>query len=340
MTSEESKPKESAPVETPPVEEESVLNRHRPKLNLANERKPKAKLPEKTIVDIEAVAEPPKKDQIQEIKEKTFKIASEIYEKVSNELSSKLKTGTSLKESGRIILSNSKMVVFALAVTLVMIFISIFIYHYISSGFDSLLSGFYSKSPALDGVFDYIYYLLWAIAKLMFHAVVISISFLIPFIIAYIVTSPLNSILSIMANDSFNGKPVEGIDFLFEDAVEDIKNSLQIAGLSAGLVLVAFFLNLIPIIGQAAAFIIFIAIFSMLINDFSLQKKNLDLKMRILWMRNHPFHCLRTGTIPAILAMIPLLNNVMLAFLFPVLIIHAVFNFEQTEKNGKDQNAN
>ncbi|HNW83456.1 MAG TPA: EI24 domain-containing protein [bacterium] len=340
MTSEESKSKGSAPVETPPVEEESILNRPRPKLNLANEKKAKPKLPEKTILEQEAAAEPPKKEKLEEIKEKTAKIASEIYGKVSDGLSSKLKTGTSLKESGKIIIANSRILVFALAVTLIMIFVSMFLYHYFSSGFNSLLSGFYSNSPALDGPFDYIYYLFWAVTKVFFHAIVIAASFLIPFILSYIITSPLNSIISIMAKDLSDGKPVEGADFSFEDAFEDIINSLQVAGLSAGLILIAFFLNLIPVIGQIAAFAIFIAVFSMLINDFSLQNSNLDPKMKILWMRDHPFHCLRTGTLPAILAMLPLLNNVILALVFPVLIIHAVLNFEQIKKIGKNHNEN
>ena len=341
MTSEELKSKEQTPVETAPAEEESILNRPRPKLNMAGQKNPQKKLPEKTAVEEKKAVqeEPPKKPKSEIIMEKALEIGNNILETGKKLLSEKTKTGYSLKECGKLILSNSRIMTISLAMILITLFISIFLYHYIYSGFSSLLVSFYSKPPALEGLFDYLYYPFWALTKLAFHAVMVSISFLIPFILACLITSPVQSMIRYMTDDVFNGKSIDNTDFSFEDAIEDIKETLPLAGIAAGLAFAAFFLNLIAVIGQIFAFIIIIAAFTLIVNEMSFRKYGFDPKKKLIWMKDHAFHCLRTGSLPAILSSLPLINNVVIAFLMPLFIVHAALNFEQTVKEGKDDHA-
>lgn len=341
MTNEELKSKEQIPVETPPAEEESILNRPRPKLNMAGQKNPQKKLPEKTVIEEKKVTaeEPPKKPQSEIIMEKALDIWNMIMELLKKVFAERLKTGYGLKDAGKMIISNSRMMTISLVLILITIFISIFLYHYIYSGFSTLLVSFYSKPPALDGLLDYLYYPLWGLTKLAFHAVIISISFFIPFILAYILTSPVQSMIRYMTDDMFLGKTVENTDFSFEDAIEDIKQTLPSAGIALGALFAAFFLNLIAVIGQVSAFVIIIAISALLVNEMSFRKYGFDPKKKLLWMKDHSFHCLRTGSLPSFLSALPLINNVIIAFLMPLFIVHAALNFEQTVKEGKDNHA-
>lgn len=340
MTNEESNLKEQTPVEKAPAEEESILNRRRPKLNLAGEKKTHQKLPEKPVVEEKIAEEPPKKQQLEAIIQQASEIGNKIFETGRSLFFERLKTGYGLKEAGKMIISNGRMMTISLFLILITLFISIFFYHYIYSGFNTLLSGFYSKPPALDGLFDYLFYPLWLLTKLSFQAVIISISFFIPFIFAYIITSPIQSMIRYMGDDMYNGKTVENTDFSFEDAIDDIKESLQCAGIVTGLLFIAFFLNLIAVIGQISAFFIIITASALMINDISFRKYGYDPKKKLLWMKDHSFHCLRTGFLMAFLSILPLMNNVVIAFLMPLFIIHAALNFENIFKKEKEEHVN
>lgn len=339
---EESKSAEN--IEITDAEEESVLNRPRPKLSIAKEKNQRPETPqpkpqtqketEKEKVEItkqEQVAE-----KVDIVKEKVLKAVDITKKKIDQTLVG----GTSLKTAAKAIFSNGKLTVASLTVVLAMVLITIFSYHFVSSWIDSLTAPFFDKDPITEGFFDYIYYFGWLLTRLVFKGIAALIVFYISFIFSYTLTSPLYSFISILAEDIYFGRPDDDSDFSFETIVEDILQALKISGTVLLCTIFVFFINFVPVIGQITAIAFYIVINALMLVDFPASRRNWDLKTKTLWIRENIVTTLRIGSVPTLISMIPLANNIILAFLFPLFVVHSTINFSQIEKNktaGQDK---
>ena len=332
-------------------EEESIINRPRPKLKMAkmknsppkqpsepqqpqvekNESKMVMREPKKAIKETKKEFGP----ESDEPKRTVGDIASEKAEQIKKIVTKDVQNGASLFKSIKYLFSNGKLVVASLAAVLFMILLSILMYHQISSWFSSLTVAFFNKPPALDAFLDYIYYAGWWIVKVLFKAIVIIVSFYVSFVISYTVCSPLYSFISIIAEDIHFGKPDDNADFNFEGVVEDVFQAMKIAGITVLLSVGAFFINFIPVIGQILAIAIYIWANSLMLIDFPASRRRWEMKKKLLWTKENPIASLRIGTLPTLLSMLPFINIILLAFLFPLLVVHSTLNFVAYE-NRRD----
>jgi len=51
------------------------------------------------------------------------------------------------------------------------------------------------------------------------------------------------------------------------------------------------------------------------------------MKRKLLWTKANLVASLRIGTLPTLLSMIPFINIILLAFIFPLLVVHSTLNF-------------
>lgn len=337
MTDEKSDSKKS------PEEEESIFNRKRPKLTMAKMKSPPKKEPPQPEPEPEKKEQPKKKifmkkqsEEDVEEKKKVAEIASEQAEKIKKIVSTDVKKGASILKSAKYLFSNGKLIVASLAAILFMILLSILMYHQISSWFTSLTVSFFNKPPVLDAFVDYFIYAGWWIAKVLFKAIVVIVSFYVSFVISYTVCSPLYSFISIIAEDIHFGKPDADADFTFEGIVEDVFQAMKIAGVTVILSVVAFLINFIPLVGQILAIAVYIWANSLMLIDFPASRRRWPLKRKLLWTKDNVIASVRIGGLPTFLSMIPFVNIIFLAFIFPLLVVHSTLNFVAYE-NKKEK---
>lgn len=323
----ESKSKE-IPENSDETQEESIFNRPRQKLSIAKERNQKSETPPPPKPEMTLKEEEKKPDNVEIVKEKV----SKAVEATRKKLDETLQGGTSLKTAAKAIFQSSKLTVASLSVVLAMIVITIFSYHIISSWISSLTSPFFAKEPLTESFFDYLFYAGWVMTKLVFKGIAAIIVFYVSFIFAYTVTSPLYSFISILAEDIYFGKPEDAPDFSFDVILEDVLQALKIAGMALVITVFAFFVNFVPVIGQITAIAFYIVLNSMMLIDFPSSRRGWDLQTKTLWIRKNLITTLRVGSLPTLISMIPLANNILLAFMFPLFVVHATMNFAAIEK--------
>jgi CysZ protein len=291
--------------------------------------------PKKAFKESKKESEP--ESELDEPKRTVGDIASQKAEQIKNMVIKDAEKGASLFKSVKYLFSNGKLVVASLAAVLFMILLSILMYHQISSWFNSLTVAFFDKPPALDAILDYIYYAGWWIVKILFKAIVIIVSFYVSFVISYTVCSPLYSFISIIAEDIHFGKPDDNADFNFEGVVEDVFQAMKIAGITILLSVGAFFINFIPVVGQIMAITIYIWANSLMLIDFPASRRRWAMKRKLLWTKDNPIASLRIGALPTLLSMLPFINIILLAFLFPLLVVHSTLNFVAYENRRKNK---
>ena len=322
----------------PAEEEESIINRKRPKLTMAKMKNPPVQKPPEPQPEPEKKEEPKKKSffkkatdeseaESEEPKKNVADVASQQAEKIKKMVSEDVEKGAGIVKSIKYLFSNGKLVVASLAAVLFMILLSILMYHQISSWFDSLTVSFFNKPPSLEGVLDFIYYSGWWVVKVLFKAIVIIVSFYVSFVVAYTVCSPLYSFISIIAEDIHFGRPDDDADFSFEGVVEDIFQAMKIAGITALLSVSAFLINFIPVIGQILAISVYVWANSLMLIDFPASRRRWPMKRKLLWTKENPIASIRIGALPTLLSMIPFVNIIFLAFLFPLMVVHSTLNF-------------
>jgi len=321
------------------VKEESIINRPRPKLKMAGMKSPPKKKPIEPQKPEEKKGKSDlgmeKPEESKEPKKTVSDFASQKAEEIKKIVSKDIEKGASLIKSAKYLFSNGKLVVASLAAVLFMVLLSILMYHQISSWFNSLTVSFFSKPPSTEVFFDYIYYGGWWIVKMLFRAIVIIVSFYVSFVISYTVCSPLYSFISIIAEDIHFGRPDDDADFNFEGVVEDVFQAMKIAGVTVLLSVGAFLINFVPIVGQVLAIAIYVWANSLMLIDFPASRRRWAMKKKLEWTKDNPIATLRIGALPTLFSMIPFVNIILLAFLFPLLVVHSTLNFVAYENRRK-----
>ncbi|MGI6393253.1 MAG: EI24 domain-containing protein [bacterium] len=309
---------------------ESLFDRKRPRLSVAKEKNPR---PEKPEPD-QALKENSDLLKENEEEEKKDRIKEQILNKageVKSALEKTFKEGTTLKVALKTIFSNGKLLVASLAVVLIMILVTIFSYHYISSWISSLVAPFFDESPLVEEFFDYFYYVGWLAVSVIFKGVTVVVVFYLSFIFAYILVSPLFSFISLIAEDLLFGKPDDNAEFSLEIIAEDIIQSLKVAIVAFLCTFFAFFVNFVPIVGQITAIMLYVVVNSLLLIDFPASRRRWRLSTKMGWLKQSPFVTLRIGSVPTLISMIPFVNSIVLAFLYPLFVVHSTMNFLQIE---------
>ena len=69
--------------------------------------------------------------------------------------------------------------------------------------------------------------------------------------------------------------------------------------------------------------------------DYPASRRRWNLGSKLGWLRENGSFAFRLGLIPAVASMIPLLNLILMALIFPLFTVHATLNFYVIEHNKK-----
>ncbi len=193
---------------------------------------------------------------------------------------------------------------------------------------DSIAGQFLSSPPDSSTIWGMVKYKAWTAGKYLFLIITRIVSFYLAFLIAYCLTSPGYVFLSIAAEKIHAGKefiPDENISIKY--ILLDLFEGIKIGLFGVIITVVALMMNFIPLIGQAAVFLVYTYYSALMFIDYPASRKHWSLGQKIGWIRNHSSDAFRLGLVPAIISMIPLLNIFLLSLLFPLLTIHSTLNF-------------
>ena len=90
---------------------------------------------------------------------------------------------------------------------------------------------------------------------------------------------------------------------------------------------VALPLNFLPVIGQAAVFVLYVYYSALMFVDYPSSRYRWSLGDKLRWLRSHRATSFRIGLLPALLSMVPILNIFLMAVCFPLFTVHTTLNF-------------
>jgi len=197
---------------------------------------------------------------------------------------------------------------------------------------DGLTKSFFAHAPASDTIWGWIKNKGWIVAGYLYSVISRIVAFYLAFLVAYTLTTPGYSFLSSAAEKIHAG------EFFDEDAaftvggiLVDIWEGFKIALLGVLVTIIALLLNMVPAIGQAAAFVLYVYYSALMFVDLPASRRRWSLGHKLRWMRYHSQPMFRLGIFPALISMIPVLNVFVIALLFPLLTIHSAVNFAEIE---------
>jgi len=281
--------------------------------------------------------EPAPEPEVAEEEEKQNSKKDQALEFVKK-TSAEMKMGVSLATAFKAVIQSGKLFFASIGVILAMLVLSIFLYHQATSFFTVKTLDFFEIAPATDELFSQIYHALKVCGAKLFKVVVNVLLFYLAFIISYALTSPLYSFISIIAEDIYFGKPKDDAELSLEGVIEDVKQALKVTLAVFLLGVIAFFIGFIPVLGQAAAFVLCFFMNALLIFDFVTSRRRWNFVSKAKWLVFHPSLTLKTAFLPTLISFIPVLNTILTAFLFPVFVVHATMNFACAERGDEAEN--
>jgi len=116
----------------------------------------------------------------------------------------------------------------------------------------------------------------------------------------------------------------------------DLWEGIKIGLIGILVTIVALTVNFIPIIGQILVFLVYIFYSALMFVDYPASNRHWTLKKKINWIFSHYSISVRIGILPALISMIPLINIIFMAILFPLFTVHTTLNFIDVE-NAKNR---
>lgn len=203
---------------------------------------------------------------------------------------------------------------------------------------DTLTAKFMPASSESAGIWGWVRHMAMVVGSWLYLVISRVASFYLAFLVAYTLTTPGYAFLSVAAEKMHAG------DYFDEDAaftlvgiMRDVLEGLKIALFGIVVTVIALFLNFIPAIGQAAAFLLYCYYSALMFLDYPVSRRRWSLGRKLLWIRRHSSPSFRLGVLPALLSMIPIINIFAMALFFPVLTVHASLNFSAIEVARKRQ---
>jgi CysZ protein len=172
--------------------------------------------------------------------------------------------------------------------------------------------------------------LLWGWTALHWIFLVLSrvVAFYLAFVLAYSLTTPGYVFLSTWAGNRYTDQAGQGEAALtLAGAMVDLWEGVKIGAMGIAVTMVALMANFIPVIGQAAVFVLYTFYSALMFVDYPASRYRWTLGEKILWLRRHHRQAFRLGLFPALISMIPLLNVFLMALFFPLFTIHTTLNF-------------
>ncbi|MBO4710351.1 EI24 domain-containing protein [bacterium] len=246
-----------------------------------------------------------------------------------------MKNGISVFQAVKVICGSGKLFLSSIGVILFMILITIFLYYQFTSFIMVRTLDFWKVDPAGEGFFSAVYYYLKVFGSFLFRLTVKVLSFYFSFIFAYTVVSPLYSFISKIAEDLYFGRPNDDAEISVPGILEDIKQALKVTLATLTIGIIAFCMGFVPVVGQILAFILCLFMNGLLVFDFVTSRRRWSLVKKSKWLVTHPALTLGTVIIPTLISLLPVINIIFIAFLFPVFVVHATMNFSCAERSAE-----
>jgi CysZ protein len=197
---------------------------------------------------------------------------------------------------------------------------------------DQWTGNFAATAPAAEGVWGWIKHKGWLAGSWLFLVVSRIVAFYLAFLFAYSLSTPGYVFLSTAAEKLYAGQHFDAeANFSVIGFFSDIFEGLKIALFGILVTVVALLVNFIPVIGQAAVFLLYTYYSALMFIDYPASRRRWSLARKLGWLRTHRRRAFRLGVLPALISMIPLVNIFFIALLFPLLTVHTTLNFSAIE---------
>ncbi len=210
----------------------------------------------------------------------------------------------------------------------------------------SMTGSFFQSAPVCSGILGWFECKGWIIMKFVFVLITRITSFYLAFLLAYCITSPGYVFLSGATEKKYavhnrRLNPYDREKYFFDRAKSKISIILTdfVEGIKIGLLgifvtIIAIVVNFIPVIGQIMVFLIYVFYSALMFIDYPASNRHWNLKQKIKWTMVHYRRSFRIGVLPALVSMIPVINIMLMALLFPLFTVHTTLNFIMTEQNA------
>jgi CysZ protein len=193
---------------------------------------------------------------------------------------------------------------------------------------NQLTGSFFTTPPTVEKFWHWPLLWGWTALKWMYLVLSRVVAFYLAFVLAYSLTTPGYVFLSISAGNRYCEQAGQGEALLtLSGALIDLREGIKIGALGLVVTALALFVNFIPVVGQAAVFVLYTFYSALMFVDYPASRYRWTLGEKMTWLRRHHRQAFRLGLFPAVIRMIPLLNVFLMALFFPLFTIHTTLNF-------------
>ncbi len=197
---------------------------------------------------------------------------------------------------------------------------------------DKFTGNFFQIPPEGVGILGWLKVQGWVVLKYLFFLISRIAAFYLAFLTAYCLTTPGYVFLSGMAEKIYNrktGKQPSG--FSPQRILVDLLEGLKIGVVGILVTIAALAINFVPIVGQLLVFLLYVFYSTLMFIDYPASNRSWTLGQKINWVISNYRRSFRLGIFPALISMVPVINILFMALLFPLFTIHSTLNFLSTQ---------
>jgi len=195
---------------------------------------------------------------------------------------------------------------------------------------------FFTTPPTVEKFWHWPLLWGWTALRWVFLLLTRTVAFYLAFILAYSLTTPGYAFLSNWAGNRYCSQAGEDeAVFSLAGALVDLREGIKIGAMGIVVTIAALFANFVPVIGQAAVFVLYSYYSALMFVDYPASRYRWTLGQKIGWLRLHSGQAFRLGVFPAMISIVPLLNIFLMALFFPLFTIHTTLNFLTIEGRKK-----
>jgi len=173
----------------------------------------------------------------------------------------------------------------------------------------------------------------WVILKYLFLAVSRVAAFYLAFLTAYCLTCPGYVFLSTATEKKYRGGSLTNEQGLsLSGIITDLIEGCKIGILGLLVTIIALVINFIPLVGQGLVFLLYTFYSALMFVDYPASNRRWSLGRKIAWINANRNRSFRLGLLPALITLIPIINILFLALLFPLFTVHTTLNFMVVEE--------
>lgn len=198
---------------------------------------------------------------------------------------------------------------------------------------DGWTGNFFQQAPEAKGLGGWFTVKGWMVLKYLFLAVSRVAAFYLAFLTAYCLTCPGYVFLSTATEKKYSrGKLTADQRLSLRGIVTDLIEGCKIGLLGLLVTIIALAINFIPVIGQGLVFVLYTFYSALMFVDYPSSNRRWSLGQKIAWLNTHRTRAFRLGLLPALITLIPIINILFMALLFPLFTVHTTLNFMAIEE--------